>query len=330
MPQSQAEEYIFEEHSSGSTQATTSMGKFYDAIPTSLLPWLRAQPIFFVATAPLEGGTVNTSPKASLQDGLQLIQVCNEHRLCYMDLTGSGNETISHLRQEGNGRITIMWVNLTKGPPRIVRIFGKGESHGLRQLFKVSDASTAFKGTVHERMDPDSVFHRLAPPQDRIPPGVRALIDIELHTCHTSCGYSIPIYSPSRPRRVLAEWTEKRVAEPAEEKDRDLVSNSLGSYWIKTNTWSVDGLPGLKSYQERVDPLEMERLSKQRKEHDAMPLPTSKSVDERSVAQGWTVHATDTSLKPSPTTLQPILLQIAAISFAAGCIATMIVCRYLQ
>ncbi|KDN35242.1 hypothetical protein K437DRAFT_296974 [Tilletiaria anomala UBC 951] len=272
------------------------MGKFYDAIPSSLIPWLAAQPIFFVATAPLAGGSVNTSPKSREQDGIPLIQIVDEHRVCYLDLTGSGNETISHLRQDGNGRITIMWVNLTEGPPRIVRVFGKG--------------------TVHERMDPSSAFHELAPPEDRLPQGVRALIDIELHTCSTSCGYSIPVFSPiSRARRTLAEWTEKRVSMPAADEHSDIVSNSLGSYWITTNTLSLDGLPGLKTFEACTDPNEKERLARQKREHDAFQAPHFESSKCRqAIATGWTSSAAQTSTATKPR----------------GCIMTVALQRILQ
>ena len=42
-----------------------------------------------------------------------------------MDLSGSGNETISHLHEPNNGRITIMF-NAFDGPPKIVRLWGIG------------------------------------------------------------------------------------------------------------------------------------------------------------------------------------------------------------
>jgi hypothetical protein len=99
------------------------MGQFYDEIPERLFAFIRRSPLFFVATAPLEGGNVNVSPKSSAG----AFELISKNRVRYVDFTGSGNETISHLLQAGNGRITIMFANIESGPPNIIRIYGKGE-----------------------------------------------------------------------------------------------------------------------------------------------------------------------------------------------------------
>lgn len=97
------------------------MGAFFETIPPSLIEWIRQQKVFWVATAPLSGaGHVNVSPK-----GGEYFGVIDEKTFWYMDLTGSGNETISHLLEPGNGRITIQ-LNAFEGPPKIVRLFGHG------------------------------------------------------------------------------------------------------------------------------------------------------------------------------------------------------------
>jgi hypothetical protein len=96
------------------------MGKYYDSIPSFLNTWLTNQKIFWVATAPLsESGLVSVSPK-----GVEgTFHIVNENRVWYEDLTGSGVETVSHVRE--NGRITILF-NAFEGPPRIVRLYGRG------------------------------------------------------------------------------------------------------------------------------------------------------------------------------------------------------------
>lgn len=97
------------------------MGAFYEVIPKTIVQWILDQSMFFVATAPLSGnGHVNVSPKGGKYFGL-----VDEKTFWYMDLTGSGNETISHLLERGNGRITIMF-NAFEGPPKIVRLWGSG------------------------------------------------------------------------------------------------------------------------------------------------------------------------------------------------------------
>src|SRR5690606_11192165 len=91
----------------------------YESITPRIAEFIVAQHVAFVATAPSEGGHVNVSPK-----GLSAVRVLDERRVAYVDLTGSGAETIAHLRQ--NGRITVMWCAF-EGPPRIVRVQGTGE-----------------------------------------------------------------------------------------------------------------------------------------------------------------------------------------------------------
>jgi Pyridoxamine 5'-phosphate oxidase len=97
------------------------MGAFYELLPPSLIPWILAQKIFWVATAPLSAtGHVNVSPK-----GGQYFGIIDDRTFWYMELTGSGIETVSHLHERGNGRITILF-NAFEGGPRIVRLWGKG------------------------------------------------------------------------------------------------------------------------------------------------------------------------------------------------------------
>ena len=98
------------------------MGAFYETIPKSLMQWILQQNVFWVATAPLSGrGHVNVSPK-----GGQYFGLIDEKTFWYQDLTGSGNETISHLHEPGNGRVTIMF-NSFEGAPKIVRLWGYGK-----------------------------------------------------------------------------------------------------------------------------------------------------------------------------------------------------------
>jgi hypothetical protein len=112
------------------------MGAFFETFPPSLVEWLLAQKLIYIASAPLSGdGYVNVSPKGICDKGGPFFGVIKEpatdgekvviRKFWYMDLTGSGIETTSHLHEPGNGRITVM-LNAFEGPPRIVRIYGKG------------------------------------------------------------------------------------------------------------------------------------------------------------------------------------------------------------
>ena len=102
------------------------MASVIDSLDDQLAEWIHAQPVFFVASAPTDGGHVNLSPK-----GHDSLRVLGPRSVAYLDLTGSGAETIAHTRQ--NGRLTIMLCAFD-GPPRIVRLFGTGPQHGLRWL----------------------------------------------------------------------------------------------------------------------------------------------------------------------------------------------------
>jgi hypothetical protein len=107
------------------------MGAFYETIPPSVLKWILEQKVFWVATAPLSStGHINISPK-----GGQYFGILNPTTFWYLDLTGSGIETLSHLHEEGNGRITVLF-NAFEGPPQILRLWGKGEvlEYGSRKF----------------------------------------------------------------------------------------------------------------------------------------------------------------------------------------------------
>ena len=90
------------------------MGKIFDGIDAQLERWIAAQQLFFVASAPLaDSGHVNVSPKGPAGT-LRVLDPCT---VAYLDLVGSGAETIAHVRE--NGRIVIMLCAF-QGPPRIV------------------------------------------------------------------------------------------------------------------------------------------------------------------------------------------------------------------
>src|SRR3954447_7695840 len=100
------------------------MAERFASISDDLGRWWSEQPMFFVATAPAgDGGHVNLSPK-----GLDTLRILGPRRVAYLDLTGSGVETIAHLQD--NGRITLMACAFN-GAPRISRIYGTGTVHAL-------------------------------------------------------------------------------------------------------------------------------------------------------------------------------------------------------
>ena len=181
------------------------MAKVVDAISADLARWISEQPMFFVATAPSgSDGHVNLSPK-----GLAGLAILGPRRVAYLDLTGSGVETIAHLRD--NGRITIMFCAFT-GPPRICRLHGRGTVHALGS----------------ERFD------ALRPEFPDLP-GARAVIEIDVTRVSTSCGYAVPRMDLVEERDNLTRW--------ADHKGKD----GLVEYRETTNATSIDGLAGFPS-----------------------------------------------------------------------------------
>ncbi|KAG1772018.1 hypothetical protein EV702DRAFT_1181375 [Suillus placidus] len=189
---------------------------YYDEIPESLIEWVRKQHMFWIASAPLgPGGHVNVSPKGTAD----CFHVVNSHRVWYQDLTGSGVETISHIRE--NGRITILFHSF-EGPPRILRLYGIG--------------------TVYEYGTRE--YESLIPPETR-KPGSRAAIVIDVYQCQTSCGYAVPIYDFVTHRTQLLRSLDMRESRDRATTPTELNPKGLRAYWILKNLSSVDGLPGL-------------------------------------------------------------------------------------
>jgi hypothetical protein len=174
-----------------------------DVITPEIATFIAQQHVFFVATAPrAPDGRVNLSPK-----GLDTFTVIDEHTVAWLDLTGSGIETIAHLRD--NGRITMMFCGF-EGNPNIVRLYGRG--------------SFVAAG------DPEG-----ASTLDRFPEhvGARAVVLVAVEHVSTSCGYAVPFMTYVGERPTLDEWADQRGPDV------------IAAYQAERNATSIDGLPGL-------------------------------------------------------------------------------------
>lgn len=178
------------------------MGTTYDEITDSMRTFVEAQHVFFVATAPVEGAHVNLSPK-----GLESFRILDAHTVAYLDLTGSGAETIAHV--EENGRITFMFCAFD-GKPNIVRFYGTGSVH-FPDTKRFAELSSLF------------------PPQR----AVRSIITASIHRTSNSCGYAVPLMDFVEDRSTLSTWARSKT-------EADLVS-----YWAEKNATSIDGLPAV-------------------------------------------------------------------------------------
>lgn len=178
------------------------MGRAFDSITDQMRSFVEQQHVFFVSTAPSTDGRVNVSPK-----GYDSFRILDDHRVCYLDITGSGSETIAHIRD--NGRITFMFCAFT-GKPNIVRFYGQGAV-----VWPNDDEWQALRGLFDDQ------------------PGVRAIITADIDRTSTSCGYSVPFMDFVEERTRLTEhWDGKP-------------DHELDEYRTKKNTTSIDGLPSI-------------------------------------------------------------------------------------
>jgi hypothetical protein len=177
------------------------MAKTHDSITPQLQDFIRAQHLFFVSTAPLDAdGHVNLSPK-----GLDCFRVLTPHRVAYLDLTGSGNETAAHLKE--NGRITFMFCAF-EDAPRILRLYGTGRAV----------------------LPGDAEWNDLSAPFPAYP-GIRQIIVADITLVRTSCGFAVPLYDYAGERDALIRWAEQKGGE------------NIAAYHRENNTRSLDGLP---------------------------------------------------------------------------------------
>jgi hypothetical protein len=181
------------------------MAKIFDAIDERLGAWIARQRMFFVGTAPSgDGGHVNVSPKGPIET----LRILDERTVAYLDLVGSGAETIAHLRE--NGRIVVMLCSFD-GPPRIVRLHGRGE---------VLEA-----GAIDF---PDVAV---------LPEQRRTVIRVDVERIADSCGFGVPLMSYEGERPQSRAWAERKLAKQG--------PSALDEYVAEKNAVSIDGLPAL-------------------------------------------------------------------------------------
>ncbi|GIN62252.1 pyridoxamine 5'-phosphate oxidase [Robertmurraya siralis] len=176
------------------------MAKLYSSILPKHEEFINKQQLFFVGSAPLTGeGHVNISPK-----GHDVLRILTPNEVAYLDLTGSGNETSAHLKE--NGRITFMFLSF-ENAPLILRLYGRG------------------KVVLPETDEWDELA-----PNFSILPGARQIIYAKIDTVKTSCGFGVPYYTYEGERNTLHQWTDKKG------------EIELREYRKKKNSISMDGI----------------------------------------------------------------------------------------
>lgn len=177
--------------------------KIFDEITGDLRTFIEAQKLFFVATAPMkEDGHVNVSPK-----GYDTFKIIDAHTVAYLDLGGSGIETLAHLKD--NGRITIMFMAM-EGKAKILRLYGEGTAVSFNQP-EFAELFAMFDG------------------YDR----ARSVIKVNVTRIADSCGWAVPFYEFKGERDQLLRSNDNRTMDAWEE------------HRFNTNGESIDGLEGL-------------------------------------------------------------------------------------
>jgi hypothetical protein len=189
------------------------VAKVYDRIDDHWRGWIAKQSMFFVGTAPLDaGGHVNVSPKGPIGS----LAVIDDRTVAYLDVIGSGAETIAHLRE--NGRIVVMFCAF-QGPPRILRLHGRGEVV----------------------LPEDPRFAELAGAFDFDSPSVeearRSIVVVHVSRISDSCGYGVPLMAYEGEREHHRKSAAKRV--------RTMGAAGYQDFARGRNAESIDGLPAM-------------------------------------------------------------------------------------
>ena len=198
------------------------MGKVFDRLDEHQRAWIARQPMFFVGSAPLDAdGHVNVSPKGPIGS----LRVLDDHTVAYLDVVGSGAETIAHIRE--NGRVVVMLCAF-QGPPRILRLHGRGEIvHATDERFPALLEQGGYE-------------------QAEVPESHRAIIVVHVTRIADSCGYGVPLmdYAGERPHQAKSSAKRVRVHGP----------DAYLDYQRDKNAASIDGLPavGAAEYARRA------------------------------------------------------------------------------
>ncbi len=178
------------------------MAKQYSEIDDALRAYILKQRLFFTASA-TSASRVNVSPRST-----DCFRILDRNAVVYLDRTGSGNETAAHLKADG--RLTIMFCSF-EGPPRILRLYGRGAV--------MSRASAKYRSLLSEYFGNDE------------PLGTRQIVTLAVDLVQTSCGFGVPLFDYKGERDALDRWAQSKGPE------------GLDAYRREKNSKSIDGLP---------------------------------------------------------------------------------------
>lgn len=170
------------------------MADYFDRITDKQADLIRQAQVFFVATADpglapgMHVSAVNVSPKGGVP-----LHVLDEHRIAYLDYTGSGNETARH--SMAGGPITVMVCSLDSEDAAVVRLYGHA--------------------TVTPVAESPLAEQLLAAPAENIALPQRQAIVVDVESTATSCGYGVPVMTFDAQRTVRERGRRYKVPRKA-------------------------------------------------------------------------------------------------------------------
>lgn len=177
------------------------MGKKTTELNKNYIDFIQQQKIFFVATAPTDTDQfVNCSPK-----GLDSLRVIDNKKIIWLNLTGSGNESATHVLE--NSRMTLMFCSFDERA-LVLRTYGKAKVYHYG-----SDKFNQYT----------ELFGNLV--------GSRQIFELDIEMVQASCGFAVPYYEFKGERHQLTEWTENKSQK----------ENGLKEYWFSRNNKTVNG-----------------------------------------------------------------------------------------
>jgi hypothetical protein len=154
------------------------MGAYFSSITEEQAELIRTSQLFFVASAdpglakgPHGIGPVNVSPRGGVP-----LHIVSPGRVAFLDYPGSGNETARH--SAAGGPVTVMVCSFEGENAAIVRLYGTAKAT------PIADSALA------------SMLLGDAPSDSR----PRQVIEVEIESTMTSCGYGVPIMDFLRER----------------------------------------------------------------------------------------------------------------------------------
>jgi hypothetical protein len=157
------------------------MAEYFTALNQEHVAFIEAQSMFFVATADADS-PINVSPK-----GMDSLRVLQGNRLVWMNLTGSGNETYTHL--QSTPRMTLMWCSFAK-QPLILRVYGNAKC-----VLPNDEAWSDYAALMPEQL------------------GARQFFVMDIEVAQTSCGWAVPEMQLVKERPTLTKFAQSLGAE---------------------------------------------------------------------------------------------------------------------